>query len=585
MDEEVNGVYIPEMVNDEYYIPPETEICILKGIPLDNTYEHTIYWDDLDYERTKQRDYFLSHAKYQLAKNTYQRVDREWIKVSIEADKLYDCNYLMFRNTAFTHSDEWVVKKKWWYAFIIDVEYINNNTAKIRYEIDVMQSWQPGQSMDYQMLPCFVERCHAMSDELYENLIPENIVNSDDYMTDQVYRFNMSDMCIITLASERYLGNNDFAPASGREYYNVYGAVDVRLWAIQTDVGMHDTVGTIDGLNNYIKAFINAGKENSILAIFMFPKIMLTWSSSDNDWPFPNIPSPGDLQPYQLPYIKRYTISQLIKPNKGQTLGGSDSDFIPKNNKLYSYPYNRISVKSQDGNEKIFLWELFDKDNRGIFEIDGTFCWQGSVVAYPKMYKNVSKDLSNSVSFNNFPICAWASDAYRAWWAQNTANMVTTVGGGIASIAAIVAGGLSENPMLIATGVGGVISAGTKIGQSLYEANHKSSNEYGDTKTANVLPRMKCVEFLFCKQSLRPEILKLYDDYFTRFGYAQKKVMFPNLVARERWTYVQTVGFEFNGEINDTDTKKIKSIFDNGITFWRNPNDVGHYEFDNKPLV
>ena len=80
-------------------------------------------------------------------------------------------------------------------------------------------------------------------------------------------------------------------------------------------------------------------------------------------------------------------------------------------------------------------------------------------------------------------------------------------------------------------------------------------------------------------------MLQIYDDYFTRYGYAQKRVMFPRLVARKRWTYVQTVGFEFNGQINDTDTKKIKSIFDNGITFWRNPNDVGHYELSNDPLV
>lgn len=570
--------YIPELINDEYYIKPGTDVFILRGVPLDNTYEHTIVWENLDANRTQQRDYFLSKVKFGIPANSYQRVDRFWLKVNVNAEYLMDCNYIMFKNTPFN-------MVKWYYGFITEVEYINNNTSKIRYELDVMQTWLPGQYMDYQMLPCFVERCHAMSDELYENLIPESIVNSNDYMTDQIYRFNMSDMCIITLASERYSGNNEFTPATGREFYNVYGAVDVRLWGIKTDVGMHDTVGTIDGLNNYIKAFINAGKENSILAIFMFPKKLLTWSSDYNDWPFPDIPAPGDLEAYQLPYIKKYTITELIKPKKGQTLGGSNSSFIPKNNKLYSYPYNRISVKSQDGNEKIFLWELFDGDSRGIFEIDGTYCWQGCVVTYPRTYKNASKDLSNSVSFNNFPICAWASDAYRAWWAQNTANMVTTVGGGVASIAAIIAGGLSDNPMLIATGVGGVISAGTKIGQSLYEANHKSTNEYGDTKTANILPRMNCIEFLFLKQSLRSEILQIYDDYFTRFGYAQKKVMYPRLVARERWTYVQTVGFEFNGEINDTDTKKIKSIFDNGITFWRNPDEVGHYELDNKPLV
>ena len=193
------------------------------------------------------------------------------------------------------------------------------------------------------------------------------------------------------------------------------------------------------------------------------------------------------------------------------------------------------------------------------------------------------------MTFTNFTLCPWSSDAYRAWCAQNSVNVGATTLGGVASlIAAIVGagvGGATMNPMLVATGVGGVISAGTKIAQSLHEASHQSSALHGDAKTSLILPMIKNVKFVFTKESLRPEILQIYDDYFSRYGYAQKKIMYPRLVARERWTYIQTVGFEFNGEINDTDTKKIKSIFDNGITFWCKPNDVGHYEYSNKPVV
>lgn len=572
--------YIPELINDEYYIKPGTDIFILRGVPLDNTYEHTIVWENLNADRTQQRDYFLSKAKFGIPKNSYQRVDRFWLKVNVNAEYLMDCNYIMFKNTPFN-------MVKWYYGFITEVEYINNNTSKIRYELDVMQTWLPGQNRDYQLLPCFVERCHAMSDELYENLIPESVVNSDEYLVDDIVEFDMNEFDVVTLATEEYegpttIGGDDgiivkenFKPAQGSMQFGAYGKVSVRTWHVNTTTG-----GDIDQLESYLNAYINAGKENCIVSMQVYPSKFRPLTGAT--------PPPVDGEESYVRPARAYDVN-LSQPKKGDKLGGKNSTFVPKNAKMYSFPFNLVRINNECGENHLYKWELFDRSRRGAFKIVGSYVWQACVVVYPKMYKHIAKNMDEAMTFTNFTVCPWASDAYRAWWAQNIVNVGATTAGGIASlIAAIVGtgvGGATANPMLVATGVGGVISAVTKITQSLHEANHQSSALHGDAKTSLVLPMIKNVKFVFTKESLRPEILRIYDDYFTRFGYAQKKVMFPNLVARERWTYVQTVGFEFNGEINDTDTKKIKSIFDNGVTFWRNPNDVGHYELDNNPLV
>jgi hypothetical protein len=37
------------------------------------------------------------------------------------------------------------------------------------------------------------------------------------------------------------------------------------------------------------------------------------------------------------------------------------------------------------------------------------------------------------------------------------------------------------------------------------------------------------------------------------------------------------------GNIPVDSAKKIKSIMQNGITFWKNPTEVGHYALDNRP--
>lgn len=543
--------YIPSLINGEYYIPPGTEVFILSGVPLDNTYEHTIVWENLDAKRTRQKDYFLSKVKFGIPKNSYQRVDRFWLKVNINAEYLMDCNYIMFQNTPFNMI-------KWYYGFITDVEYINNNTSKIRYELDVMQTWLPGQNMDYQPLPCFVERCHAMSDYMFENLIPENIVNTNEYMVDQEIDFDMNDLCVVVATTGHHADNfvpDD--PIAGSIINGVYSGLSYRIY-LKTNLEYLETI---------LNAYINAGKEQEVVSIQMFPAALLT-----------------DIGAAE--YMSSYhTISDLEYPHAGQTLGGKNSTFIPKNNKLYSYPYNRIRVNNECGTVKEYKWELFTSKYKAMFQIRGTWIGSCCAVAFPYEYKNAHKNMEDGVIMNSFPVCGWVSDAYKAWWAQNTGNMAVTGAGLLGSILAAGVGIATENPMLTATGVGGMVSSVGKIGSSLYQANHTSTNHYGDTNFNQILPCIENVRFVFTRESLRPEIMQIYDDYFTRFGYAQKKVMYPRLVARKRWTYVQTVGFEFNGQINDTDTKKIKSIFDNGITFWRNPNDVGHYELSNDPLV
>lgn len=576
MAEDTFNPNLPELINDEFYIPPDTDIYILSGVPLDNTYEHTIEWGDMTYDRKKQRDYFLSKAKAGVKKQSYQRVDREWFKVYINADYLYDCNYIMFKNNAYNPN-------KWWYGFILDVEYINNNTSKIRYELDVMQTWLPGQYMDYIPLPCFVERCHSMSDFMYENLIPENVVNNDEYMVDTVVEFDMSSLSVVVLATEVYSGESvlgipTFSPATGNIKYGTFGAVAVTTWKIFNENGVFNQAKFTE-LNKYLNMYIRGGKENSIVSVFMYPSRLII-----DGYIIPNTPELND----PLPEVAAVNIS-ITPPKQGDKLGGNGSTFKPKNNKLYSYPFNLLKVNNECGTTKVYKWELFDQSTAGKFQLKGADVWMPCVAIYPLKYRKISMNMEDCITFENFPICPWSSDAFMAWWAQNAAHVTTDALGGAASLVAAIVGagvgGATANPMLVATGVGGAISAATKIGTSLYEAHHTPAAEHGNVNTSLILPALKNLKFVITKESMRPEILQIYDDYFTRFGYAQKKIMYPPRANREKWTYVQTVGFEFNGEINDRDTKKIKSIYDTGITFWVNPEEVGHYEFSNAPLV
>ena len=110
-------------------IQPQSNIKLLHNVPLDTSYDHTIYFAS----SSAQYTYFAGLVKYNLTNQSYQRVNKGKARVAKCADDIYDCNYMMFQNTAFG--------SKWFYAYIKAIEYINNETSEIEFEIDPIQTW------------------------------------------------------------------------------------------------------------------------------------------------------------------------------------------------------------------------------------------------------------------------------------------------------------------------------------------------------------------------------------------------------------------------------------------------------------
>lgn len=155
------------------YIQPNTNIILLKGVPLDNTYSDTIYFADT----TSQYNHFISYTNKMFPAQTYQRVNKRTLRVQIKADDIYDYNYLMFRNASYG--------TKWFYAFINRVNYINDNTSEVVYELDVMQTWM----FEAVLEPSYVEREHSATDVIGENIAPEPVSIGDIRCTD-IKRWN-----------------------------------------------------------------------------------------------------------------------------------------------------------------------------------------------------------------------------------------------------------------------------------------------------------------------------------------------------------------------------------------------------------
>ena len=515
------------------YINPETNIKLLKNVPLDNTYEHTIYFNTASAQAT----YFSGLTKYNLSNYTYQRIQKGTSRIGIKADNLYDCNYMMFQNSAFG--------SKWFYAFITSVEYVNNECSEIAFEIDVMQTW----FFDCEPEMCFVEREHSRTDGIGEHIEPETVATGEYVFNDYAPIKTMTDM-VVCIA---IVDTNE--ETDGTLYDGIYGAAD--LWVYDST----DVTAINAKINEYIQ------KTDAILAIYMFPKIFIG-----------SIPS-GNKLSYGSSAVK--TIISLNAVTEDDKLDG----YKPDNKKLYTYPYNFYHVDNASGGELSLRYEFFD-DNIPVVEISGTITQPVVAILRPCSYKGVPSYSSlggytslntENLQLNNYPMCSWNVDAYQAWVAQNSVPVILNTIAGIGQMG--ISGAYSTNPT--ASIGGGAIGKVSSIISQFYQASIAADICKGNFNNGGGNVSNSKQQFYGGRCSVSFEYAKMIDQYFTKYGYATKLIKKPNRNVRPHWTYTKTVDATITGSVPADDMKKICSIYNNGITFWNNGNEVGMYHLKN----
>lgn len=503
-------------------INPTTTIKILQNCPLTNNYEHTIYFDS----ESAQSAYFSGLAKHTMSNATYQRINTNKIRVQIKADELYDCNYVMFQNTGFGN--------KWFYAFITQIEYVNNITSEIIYEIDVMQTW----FFDYNLRKCFVEREHSIADIAGDNLVPENL-EMGDYISENFDGTNILGEKSIVVAATF---NKDYQDVGGDIYGGVYSGLTFNVFS-----------NTADGVAECNDFITGAGaKIDGIVCIFLMPTAMIAESGQ----PAKSV----DFYKYKLKVISR-----------------SDGSPI-KNNKLLTYPFNFLYVTNLQGNSAVYHYEYFS-DPTCRFMIAGDTSPNPSVVLAPKNYKGVALNFDEKIVLSGWPQLAYNVDSFKAWLAQSAGSLavngMATAASAGASIAAI---GAATGPV----GVG--VAAGVGIGRVLGTiAQHAlMPNQARGGGGAQTMAALNLLDFAFMQKHIRPEYVTIIDDYFNMYGYATHRLKIPNRNVRPHWTYTKTIGCIITGSIPAPDANKICKIYDNGVTFWKSGATLGDYSLDNR---
>lgn len=560
------------------YIQPQSKVYILRGVKLDSTYQNTIHFNS----RSEQQSFFIGKAKYQFNNYSYLRKERA-IRVEVNPDDLFDCNYIMFQNTGYGN--------KWFYAFIDRVEWVNNVTANIHYTIDVMQTWW----FDINIGECFVLREHSATDNVGDNLLNDNLETGEYTTMGFTMGTNKLNNCYIVLASTLELG-----PMIETEL--IQGATGQMIGRIYQ--GAHYYAfdpSAIADLNSFLNKLTITARSSSIVGLFMYPKEFFTAKKGSGDW----------LEYEGTGSAKEIDIDPIKKPYN------NIDGYTPNNKKLFTYPYNYLYVTNLEGVSANYRYEDFSGTDC-VFSLTGDISPAPTFLLTPKNYKNQDINFNEAIHMKNFPQCSYNIDSFMAWVSQSaipdvlnavtfgalTSKITNTdelaqmtddlgrsyIGGSFTNEYSNAYGSLTNTSTGFQT-AGNVqnMVSGSELGVSMLGASMVAHAVSSTVEHAMQPPQMKGSlngyalfatsrkDFAIYYACIKREYAQIIDRYWDMYGYPTNTLKIPNISNRPKWNYIKVGTANITGSIPSPDLTLIKKIFMTGITFWKDGNNVGNY--------
>lgn len=541
------------------YIAPNSTVWLYKGVPLDPNYENTYWFPD---KATQKAEFDKSYLTYTFTAQSYCRATGNSIRIQRNPDDLINCNYMAFRNTSFGN--------KIFYAFIDEVAYINNSTAEVRFTIDVLQTY----FRDVIFMPSYIEREHSATDEIGDNIVPEPVISSgqevisnyksfDKDMTGGLYTVIVTSHDILNPVKEDFIFQT--AARGGLAGACIAGAYNV------CDVVPSSLQSFYNVMNNYIRTC----GENGILGMYCIPKIAYTGSGWDSThrWIAPNV---------GLSDIPSVYPQTLDKPTPGDSING----YIPKNNKLYTYPYCYARVTNGIGSSNDYRYEFFTSDS-AVFRVSTSGVTPDqSMSCAPNNYRGFGVDWESSLTYNMYPASSFITEEYNNYIGTNANRLLA---GQLSRIAGafMTAAGAFENPMGAITGLAGNALQGYNEYAMLQDL-HRSTSVIGGLASGYLNLYNSQNFFKGYRVTVNASVARQYDNYFTRYGYAVKEVKFPNFIqgkGRQTFNYIKTNGASIVAKDAPADAiQKMKQIFDSGTTVWLQLGNVGNFGLSNNPI-
>ena len=526
-------------------ITPQTEIKLLQ-CPLEADNLHQIKFAS----KAAQTSYFSGLTALTVDNCTYAR-ENGTLRIPVSYDTAIRYNYVMYQNESYSD--------KWFYAFITNYTYMNNDTTAIEIKTDVYQTWQ----FDITWKQSFIEREHVDNDQIGLHTVPENLELGDyvcnGQITDNTLATGLSDLCYVMCTTTDIALDQESGkmyPTYGANYNGIYSGV------------LYSRFDTGEGFSLIKEVFDGAGQGDAIVGLFMAPKFLAQPTTSLDIRVLPS----------NTPDIKTLTVA------KKRTLDG----YSPVNNKLKCYPYCYLLASNNNGASAVYQYEYFKTAGETVsencnFSVYSVLCPGCSIRLVPRSYKNLLINDEEGLNLGKFPVCNWTTDMYTNWLTQNSVNQAISYAASGASIIGgtallLTGGGTLAGAGMIAGGVAGI----SKTMAEQRKASLVPPQASGNLNCGDAITASSGNKFMFYQMSIKSEFASIIDKYFTMFGYQVNRVGVPLQNSRSQWNFIKTNGANIEGEdVPQLAINELKQIFNNGVTLWHNPANIYNYSLSN----
>lgn len=495
-------------------IEPNGIIQIYNTVPLNSgTVNMSLKFDD----KVAQSEYFNSLPKVTITGNTYVRSIKGIRVTGVDNNFIKSANYLRYQNKGFDD--------KWYYAFITDVDYLNNNVYELSIEEDVLQTWHD----EMELSTCYVERETVDNDQIGKNVVPENIPFDSIVvqMLEHNYVFNANTRIVI-----------EYTPSTALYIAGKIGNIPKVQPKIINNVYTGSSYATFlaseyESVTEFIDACIGSG--NEVTNVYLVPSDFYG-EDEKSQW---------------LPDMQMPT---------------SYGNYKPKNNKLFTYPYTYVKVSGTD--EQIFLFHKMRNNAIG-FTQNSVTTPRPECSMIPLFYNGVENNYESMITLNGFPTSSWLESGVRV------SDVLEKM---------LMSSNIERVEVPVATDDNERQERNEKITEiTTGRLQYHNDSRKGGNVTTNIAWANNYFGFKVYVYGVTETSAEIIDSYFTKYGYKVDKI---KEIKRNRkvYDYVKTRGILVMGKLPQYARNKIAKMYNEGITMWYEPNSFGNYNVENEVL-
>ena len=422
---------------------PQASIRLV-NVPFESDEKHNLYFAD----KKSQLAYFNGLEGYTFADYTYIKKDSA-IKIALNYELVKNYNYLYYNNYQQTISDKGLTADpRTVFCYIVDKEYVNENTTKLYIKTDNFQTYLTEILSDKSSIS-YIERQHLSKADDYilgASMIDEGL-ETGDYIQEAVVesdvlsgnKFN----CLVKGPGSTDYTHEEITLSEYLKGLIIIGVTNPQIGKLQIPGNYSALGGSFHGLHYLVFSTVQSarqfldyasanGQAERIYTVFMLPakyaEDFLKTTFTDTVKIYVDEGNEQSITysfTFFTPLMSTLSsvefgtmVMNINKYTKFRYITDPDNSYDPHNNKVLQSPYHYMLLSDSNGNVNKLNYELFKDRLHATLSIQGSFAQGGSVICVPKDYKGQDTNYDELITLTKYPTCSWNTDSYVNWLTQ-----------------------------------------------------------------------------------------------------------------------------------------------------------------------